>query len=147
MKVKKGDTVVVIAGKDKGATGKVIAGAARERDKGHRRGRQPGQEAHTGSAQTQRGAEDRRHRDPGSPIHVSNVMVVDADGKPTRVGSRIDDETASRCAISRRSGKDLLMTDRREGAPRLKRALPRRDRGAAAVSSSATPTRCRSRAW
>ena len=43
-----------------------------------------------------------------APIHVSNVMVVDADGKPTRVGSREGGEgEQKRVRISRRSGKDL----------------------------------------
>ena len=50
VKIKKGDTVKVIAGKDKGAEGKVIQ-ACSARSTGHRRGRQPGQEAHQGRHQ------------------------------------------------------------------------------------------------
>ena len=41
-----------------------------------------------------------------APIHVSNVMVVDSDGKPTRVGYRTDEE-GKRVRVSRRTGKDL----------------------------------------
>ena len=41
-----------------------------------------------------------------APIHVSNVMVVDSDGKPTRVGYRTNDE-GKRVRISRRNGKDI----------------------------------------
>ena len=41
-----------------------------------------------------------------APIHVSNVMVVDSDGKPTRVGYRTD-ENGKRVRISRRNGKDI----------------------------------------
>ena len=41
-----------------------------------------------------------------APIHVSNVQVVDADNKPTRVGKR-EDENGRRVRFSRRTGKDL----------------------------------------
>ena len=34
-------------------------------------------------------------------------MVVDSDGKPTRVGYRIDDETGKRVRISKSNGKDI----------------------------------------
>ena len=104
MKVKKGDTVLVIGGKDKGAKGKVIAAYPRldkvlvegiNRVKKHTRIRTTQRGAKTGGILTQE-----------APIHVSNVMVLDSDGKPTRVGSRIDDD-GRRVRISRRSGKDL----------------------------------------
>ena len=51
MKVHKGDTVLVISGKDKGAKGKVLQ-AYPEREQGARRGRQPHQEAHRHVAPT-----------------------------------------------------------------------------------------------
>jgi large subunit ribosomal protein L24 len=104
MKVKKGDTVLVIAGKDKGAKGKVIAAYPKldrvliegiNRVKKHTRIRTTQRGAKTGGIVTQE-----------APIHVSNVMVVDSDGKPTRVGTRFDD-TGAKIRISRRSGKDL----------------------------------------
>ena len=104
MKVKKGDTVVVIAGKDKGAKGKVIQ-AYPTRDRvlveGVNRIKK-----HTRVSQNQRGAQSGGIVTQEAPIHVSNVMVLDSDGKPTRVGSRIDDD-GRRVRISRRSGKDL----------------------------------------
>ena len=104
MKVKKGDTVLVIAGKDKGAKGKVIAAYPRQ-DKvlveGINRVKK-----HTRIRNTQRGAKTGGIVTQEAPIHVSNVMVLDSDGKPTRVGSRIDDD-GRRVRISRRSGKDL----------------------------------------
>ncbi len=40
------------------------------------------------------------------PIHVSNVMVVDSEGQPTRVGYRRDEEGRP-VRVSRHSGKDL----------------------------------------
>jgi large subunit ribosomal protein L24 len=104
VKVKKGDTVVVIAGKDKGAKGKVIAAFPRQdkiivegvnRVKKHERIRTTQRGAKTGGIVTQEAA-----------IHVSNVMVVDSDGKPVRVGYRVD-ENGQKVRISRRTGKDL----------------------------------------
>jgi large subunit ribosomal protein L24 len=104
MKVKKGDTVVVIAGKDKGAKGKVIAAFPRldkvlvegvNRVKKHERIRTTQRGAKTGGIVTQE-----------AMIDVSNVMVVDSDGNPTRVGYRVDDN-GQKVRISRRSGKDL----------------------------------------
>jgi len=106
MKVKKGDTVVVIAGKDKGAKGKVIK-AFPDRDKVLVEG--VGRvKKHTAQSANQRGAQSGGIVTQEAPIHVSNVMVVDADGKPTRVGTREGGEgEQKRVRISRRSGKDL----------------------------------------
>ncbi|GAA4753639.1 MULTISPECIES: 50S ribosomal protein L24 [Actinomycetospora] len=106
MKVKKGDTVVVIAGKDKGAKGKVIK-AFPDRDKVLVEG--VGRvKKHTAQSANQRGAQSGGIVTQEAPIHVSNVMVVDPDGKPTRVGSREGGEgEQKRVRIARRSGKDL----------------------------------------
>ena len=104
MKVKKGDTVVVVAGKDKGAKGKVIQALPRQdkvivegvnRVKKHERIRTTQRGAKTGGIVTQE-----------APIHVSNVMVLDSDGKPTRVGYRID-ENGTKVRVARSTGKDL----------------------------------------
>jgi large subunit ribosomal protein L24 len=89
MKIKKGDTVVVIAGKDKGAKGKVIQ-AYPDRQKvlveGVNRIKK-----HTKITQTQRGAQSGGIVTQEAPIHVSNVMVV-VDGKAVRVGYKINDD-------------------------------------------------------
>ncbi|CAM05989.1 large subunit ribosomal protein L24 [Saccharopolyspora erythraea NRRL 2338] len=104
MKVKKGDTVVVISGKDKGAKGKVIQ-AFPQRDKvlveGVNRIKK-----HTKVSRTERGAQSGGIVTQEAPIHVSNVMVVDSDGQPTRVGYRIG-EDGKKVRISRRNGKDI----------------------------------------
>ena len=105
MKVRKGDTVLVIAGKDKGAKGKVLQ-AYPERNRvlveGVNRIKK-----HTPVSTTQRGARSGGIVTQEAPIHVSNVMVVDSDGKPTRIGYRVDDETGKRVRISKRNGKDV----------------------------------------
>jgi large subunit ribosomal protein L24 len=104
MKIKKGDTVVVIAGKDKGAKGKVIQ-AYPTRDRvlveGVNRIKK-----HTRVSQNQRGAQSGGIVTQEAPIHVSNVMVVDSDGKPTRVGKKTADD-GKRVRISRRNGKEI----------------------------------------
>jgi large subunit ribosomal protein L24 len=104
MKVKKGDTVQVIAGKDKGAKGKVIQ-AYPERDRvlveGVNRIKK-----HTRISQNQRGAQSGGIVTQEAAIHVSNVMVVDSEGKPTRVGKKVTDE-GKRVRVSKRSGKEL----------------------------------------
>ena len=108
MKVKKGDTVVVIAGKDKGAKGKVIQ-AYPDRNKvlveGVNRIKK-----HTRITQTQRGAQSGGIVTQEAPIHVSNVALVDPDTKkPARAGYRIDeaDDSQAKVRISRASGKDI----------------------------------------
>ena len=105
MKIKKGDTVVVIAGKDKGAKGKVIQ-AYPERNRvlveGVNRIKK-----HTAISTNQRGAQSGGIVTQEAAIHVSNVMVVDSDGKPTRIGYRVDEETGKRVRISKRNGKDV----------------------------------------
>jgi large subunit ribosomal protein L24 len=104
MKIKKGDTVLVIAGKDKGAKGKVIH-AYPERNRvlveGVNRIKK-----HTRVTQTQRGAQSGGIVTQEASIHVSNVMVVDSDGKPARVGYRTNDD-GRRVRVSRRNGKDI----------------------------------------
>jgi large subunit ribosomal protein L24 len=104
MKVKKGDTVLVIAGKDKGAKGKVIQ-AYPERNRvlveGINRIKK-----HTKVSTTQRGAKSGGIVTQEAAIHISNVMVVDGDNKPTKVGKRVDDEGRN-IRVARRTGKDL----------------------------------------
>ena len=104
MKVHKGDMVLVISGKDKGAKGKVIqAFPAQEKVlvEGVNRIKK-----HTSNSAAERGASSGGIVTQEAPIHVSNVMVVDADGTPTRVGIRTD-ENGKRVRVSRKTGKDL----------------------------------------
>ena len=104
MKVHKGDTVLVISGKDKGAKGKVIQAYPAQNKvlvEGVNRIKK-----HTAVSANQRGASSGGIVTQEAPIHVSNVAVVDSDGKPTRVGYRID-ENGKKVRISRRNGKDI----------------------------------------
>ena len=105
MKVHKGDTVLVISGKDKGAKGKVIqAYPARNKVlvQGVNRIKK-----HTAISTNERGAQSGGIVTQEAAIHVSNVMVVDSDGTPTRIGYRVDEESGKRVRISKRNGKDI----------------------------------------
>jgi large subunit ribosomal protein L24 len=104
LKVKKGDTVLVLSGKDKGAKGRVIAAfpkAQRVLVEGIGRVKK-----HTRTSTSQRGSRQGGIVTQEAAIHVSNVMVIDSEEKPTRVGYRKDEEGRS-IRVSRRTGKDL----------------------------------------
>jgi large subunit ribosomal protein L24 len=104
MKVKKGDTVQVISGPDRGAKGKVIAAYPKQQRvlvEGVNRIKK-----HTRVSTTQRGARTGGIVTQEASIHVSNVMVVDSDGQPTRVRYRKDEDGRS-VRVARRSGKDI----------------------------------------
>jgi large subunit ribosomal protein L24 len=104
MKVKKGDQVVVLSGKDKGAKGRVIAAFPKTQKvlvEGIGRVKK-----HTRISTSQRGAQQGGIVTQEAAIHVSNVMVIGPDDKPTRVGIRKDEEGRS-IRVSRRTGKDL----------------------------------------
>jgi large subunit ribosomal protein L24 len=104
MKIKTGDEVIVIAGKDKGVTGKVISA-----DPKHERVVVEGVnmvKKHTRETnQGPRGAKEGGIVTKEASIHVSNVALVE-DGKPTRVGYRFDDD-GKKIRVSRRTGKDI----------------------------------------
>ena len=104
MKIRKGDTVLVISGPDKGAKGKVIE-AYPARDKvlveGVNRIKK-----HVANSAPERGAESGGIVTQEAPIHVSNVMIVDSDGNPTRIGYRFD-ENGKKIRVSKRNGKDI----------------------------------------
>jgi large subunit ribosomal protein L24 len=92
-KIKKGDRVVLLAGKDKGRTGsvlKVLPKDSRVLVEGLnmvQRHTKPTQ------ADPQGGIKSKE-----ATVHVSNVAVVDKNGKPTRVGFKVDGDKKVRVA-------------------------------------------------
>jgi large subunit ribosomal protein L24 len=105
MKIKRGDEVVVIAGKDRGVKGKVIAADPVTNKvvvEGVNRVKK-----HTRVTTSARGAKAGGIEHIEAAISASNVMVIDGEGKATRVGYRHDDESGKNVRMSRRSGKDL----------------------------------------
>lgn len=104
MKIHKGDMVMVISGPDKGAQGKVIEAYPKRRRvlvEGVNRVKK-----HVANSAPERGAQSEGIVTQEAPIHVSNVMVLDSDGNPTRVGYRFD-ENGRKVRVSRRNGKDI----------------------------------------
>jgi large subunit ribosomal protein L24 len=107
MRIKKGDRVVVTAGKDKGLVGKVIAAYPRE-DKVLVEGVNRITK-HTKVGQTPRGTKTGGIIHQEAPIHVSNVMLaVEVNGKTvgTRVGYRYD-EAGNKIRYAKRTGEDI----------------------------------------
>ena len=92
--VKKGDTVQVIAGKDKGLTGKVIQAdpeSSRILVEGANRIKR-----HTKVTQSARGSQQGGIVTQEAPVHVSNVQVVcPSCGKPSRIGHRRSEADAN----------------------------------------------------
>src|SRR5215218_7595723 len=108
MKVRKDDTVVVIAGKDRGKTGRVLRTEPAKRRlyveglnivKRHQRPRSV--------KDTQKSAQAGGIIEKEGPIDVSNVMLLDPqDNKPTRLGVRID-KGGKRVRYAKRTGNEI----------------------------------------
>jgi large subunit ribosomal protein L24 len=117
LSIRKGDTVQVITGKDRGRTGKVIQ-VYPETNRVLVEGVNQIKK-HTKISSNQRGAKTGGIVTQEAAIHASNVMVVDpSDNRPTRVGTRRETVTKNRpdgtsyestrsVRISRRTGKDI----------------------------------------
>jgi large subunit ribosomal protein L24 len=111
-KIKKGDLVVVISGRDRGKQGRVLE-VRPEEDRLVVEGVQRVKK-HTKVGQSSRGSRTGGIETVEAPIHVSNVMLVDPETKKgTRVGYRtetIERDGRSRTVrvrVAKRSGKDI----------------------------------------
>ena len=106
MKIKKGDHVVVVAGKDKGASGTVIA-AYPDTQRVLVQGVNMVRKNKKVTNQGVRGAKEGGITTQEAPIHVSNVQLVDPETKrPARVGYRIN-EDGTKVRVLRPSGKEI----------------------------------------
>jgi large subunit ribosomal protein L24 len=104
MRIRRDDTVIVISGKDKGKTGRVIRTDPKQERvfveglnmvKRHQR-------PLPGRPNMQVGVIEKE-----GPIHVSNVAILDpSDNKPTRIGTRRH-ESGRRIRVSKRTGREL----------------------------------------
>ena len=92
-KIRKGDRVVVLAGKDKGRSGNVLKVLPKD-----------GRVVVEGLNMVQRHTRPTQFDPQGgiknkeASIHLSNVAIADANGKPTRVGFRVDGDKKVRFA-------------------------------------------------
>lgn len=113
-KIRKGDTVQVITGKDKGVTGTVLV-VYPDTDKVLVEGANRVKK-HTKIGQSQRGAKTGGILTQEAPIHISNVMLVDPDtNKPTRVGFRRETVDKTRADGSTYSGERNVRVAKRSG--------------------------------
>jgi large subunit ribosomal protein L24 len=92
-KIRKGDKVVVLSGKDKGRTGEVVKAMPKQGKvivsgvNVHARHRKPSQTSPQGGIERKE-----------APLHVSKVAIATADGKPTRVRFEVRDGKKVRVA-------------------------------------------------
>ena len=106
MKIKKGDHGVVTAGKDKGATGTVIA-AYPDQNRVVVQGVNMVRKNKKVTNQGVRGAKEGGITTQEASIHVSNVQLVDPETKrPARVGYQIN-EDGTKVRVLRPSGKEI----------------------------------------
>ena len=108
MRIRTDDNVVVVSGKDRGKTGRVVRTNPKRRQvfveglaivKRHQRP--------TSSKEAQKGAQTGGIIEKEGPIHVSNVMLLDPqDNQPTKVGVR-DGEDGKRARFARRTNNPI----------------------------------------
>jgi len=97
-KIKKGDKVVILSGKDKGRTGEVVKAMPKEGKvivsgvNVHARHRKPTQ-------QSPQGGIERKE----APLHISKVAIATADGKPSRV--RFEERDGKKVRVAAKTGE------------------------------------------
>ena len=99
-KIRKGDKVVVLTGRDKGRSGEVVEVRPSE-----------GRALVRGVNMVKRHQKQTQNQEGGiiskeSPIHLSNVAYVGKDGKPTRVGFKIQAD-GKKVRIAKSSGAEI----------------------------------------
>jgi len=92
-KIKKGDKIVVLTGKDKGRTGQVLKVLPTENRVVVQGINMVQRHTRPSQADPQGGIKNKE-----ASLHLSNVAIADANGKPTRVGFKVEGETKVRFA-------------------------------------------------
>ena len=96
-KIRKGDKVVVLAGKDKGRSGEVLQVMPKE-DRAVVRGINVVKRHQRQTQTTEAGIISKE-----ASIHLSNIAIADKDGKPTRVGFQVIE--GKKVRVAKRSGE------------------------------------------
>ena len=99
-KIRKGDKVVVLSGRQKGMTGEVFEVRPSE-DRALVRGVNLVKRHQKQSPQQEGGIISKE-----APIHLSNLAYVDKDGKPTRVGFKVRAD-GTKVRIAKRTGAEI----------------------------------------
>ncbi len=100
LNIKKGDNVMVIAGNSKGQSGRVLVV---NKDKG----RAIVESVNLISKHTKPNADNPKGGivKQEAAVDISNLMLIDATGKPTRIGKRKDEKTGKTVRFSKKSGE------------------------------------------
>ena len=100
--IKKGDTVVVITGNNKGQKGRVLE-VIRKTDRAIVEGVNMIKKHTKPNAESPQGGIIEKE----APVHISNLMLVDPkSGEPTRIGKRLDDK-GKLVRFSKKSGEEI----------------------------------------
>ncbi|WP_398471760.1 50S ribosomal protein L24 [Tardiphaga sp.] len=99
-KIRKGDKVIVLTGRDKGRTGEVFEVRPTE-----------GKALVRGVNMVKRHQKQSQNQEGGiiskeAPIQLSNIAIVGSDGKPTRVGFKIQAD-GTKVRVAKRSGAEI----------------------------------------
>lgn len=99
-KIRKGDKVIVLSGRDKGRTGEVFEVRPAE-----------GRALVRGVNMVKRHQKQTQNQEGGiiskeSPVHLSNIAIVGTDGKPTRVGFKVQAD-GTKVRVAKRSGAEI----------------------------------------
>jgi large subunit ribosomal protein L24 len=100
LNIKKGDTVMVIAGDSKGQQGRVLVVEV-DKEKILVEGVNMVSKHSRPTNKTPKGGIIQKE----APIHISNLKVIDGSGKPTRVGRKLDEKTNKMVRYSKKSGE------------------------------------------
>ena len=98
--VKKGDNVMVIAGNNKGQSGRVLI-IDSEKKRAIVEGVNMISKHTRPNADNPKGGIIKQE----APVHISNLMLIDKSGKPTRTGRNKDEKTGKTVRTSKKSGE------------------------------------------
>ena len=98
--IKKGDTVMVIAGDSKGQQGRVLV-VDSEKERILVEGVNMVKKHTRPTNKTPKGGIVEKE----ASIHISNLKVIDSTGKPTRVGRKLDEKTSKMVRYSKKTGE------------------------------------------
>ena len=98
--VKKGDSVMIISGNSRGQQGKVLLVDGKKKTAIVEGINMVTKHAKPDAQNPQGGIIKKE-----SPINLSNLMVIDASGKPTRVGRKLDEKSGKLVRYSKKSGE------------------------------------------
>ena len=100
--IKKGDNVKVVSGESKGQQGRVLS-IEKEKNRAIVEGVNVVKKHTKPNAENPKGGIISKE----APVHISNLMVVDASGNATRVGRKKDENTGKSIRYSKKTGEEI----------------------------------------